>query len=116
MTDTFIRLEQAYHVATEFFKGIQYKTTFAGNSQLTLEEFEFVNSLNCWFITLGFVPVRREEIQEQYNSFNREYRIFKVNAVTKEAEFMKKGFMGYQEDHNTGEITVTSQSPISEMG
>lgn len=58
MTDTLITLEQAYSVATEFFRGIQYKTVFAGNSQLTLEEFEFVKSLNCWFITLGFVTVR----------------------------------------------------------
>jgi len=115
MSDNIITIEEAYCAATEFFKSIQFKTTFAGGTQLTLEEFEFAEPLNCWFITLGFVPVRREETEEQYNTFKREYRIFKVNAVTKEVESMKKGFMGCQEDNTTRGFTITSQEPIPEV-
>ena len=110
MSDS-ITLEEAYNCATDFFRGIQYKTTFAGNSQLTLEEFEFVQSSNSWFITLGFVPVQREEVNEQYNIPRREYRTLQVNSATKEIESMKKGYMGYQEENV---ITVVSQQPSPE--
>ena len=106
-----ITLEEAYKCATDFFRGIQYMTTFGGNSQLTLEEFEFVQSSNFWFITLGFVPVQREGVSEQYNIPRREYRTIQVNGATKEIESMKKGYMGYQEENV---INVVSQKPNPE--
>ena len=108
MSDNFITLEEAYDSATKFFRSIQYQTTFANNSQLTLEEFEFVKSLKCWFITLGFVPVQREEIEEQYTTPRREYRIFQLDSVTGKVKSMKKGFMGHQEENA---INVSSQEP-----
>jgi len=89
MSNNIITIKEAYSAATKFFKSIQFNTTFAGGSQLTLEEFEFAEPLNCWFITLGFVPVRLEETEEHYNTFRRKYRIVKVNAVTKEVESIR---------------------------
>lgn len=95
MNNDFITLEEACNCAIEFFYSVKHQTTFAGNSQLTLEEFEFVKAQKSWFITLSFVPMRREN--EQYPIVGREYRIFQVNATTKQVEGMRKGFMGYQE-------------------
>lgn len=109
MSDS-ITLEEAYNCATDFFRGIQYKTTSKGNSQLTLEEFEFVQSSNSWFITLGFVPVLQKN-ENEYTVSRREYRTLQVNGTTKEIESMKKGYMGYQEENV---ITVISQQPSLE--
>ena len=109
MSDS-ITLEEAYNCATDFFRGIQYKTTFAGNSQLTLEEFEFVQSSNSWFITLGFVPVLQKN-ENEYTVSRHEYRTLQVNGTTKEIKSMKKGYMGYQEENV---ITVVSQQPSPE--
>lgn len=106
-----ITLQEAYSATIEFFRCIQSITDFPDEVQLTLEEFEFVKSSfgEYWLVTLGVVSFLQD------HTYTHNYRIFKVNAVTKEVAFMKKRFMGHQEDKAIGETTILPQEPIPEI-
>jgi hypothetical protein len=84
-----INVKNAVNCAVHYFEDIQ---DLIGNKieNLRLEEAELSNDRQTWLITLGFdVPIHRNSLLQGSTTYQREYKLFRVDAKTGEVEAMK---------------------------
>lgn len=78
----------AVGLAQKYFNNLQDMIDSSIQS-LRLEEVELSEDKQFWLITLGFDCINSNDPLQEVPQYDREYKIFKINAETGEVEFMK---------------------------
>ncbi|HYW09458.1 MAG TPA: hypothetical protein VE913_21030 [Longimicrobium sp.] len=80
-----INVKEAVQAAVSFVEGLYGRRE---NIELTVEEVEVTEDDQYWLITLGFVQNANALLATTIGA-RRDYKLFKVNAVTGEVTSMK---------------------------
>jgi len=80
-----VNVKEATRAAFSYFSGLYAANT----SDVRLEEVELSEDEKNWLVTLSYLPGSSVQVALRGNTMPREYKVFRIDALTGEVKSMK---------------------------